>query len=148
MWSYPHLSDLLYRLLTSSNPPVRIHLMAHSLGNRVMLPALQFLAIRHPDLMGPNKRIGSVLFMAADVDIATFIETLPAIGAPAEHITVYRSSIDTVIFSSRTFHEHPRLGLVDSVFTGAPQVETLDASTFLCEKSGHFSWKKQYARGA
>ena len=146
-WSTVHLAYLLDSLLTSfPAQPVQLDIMAHSLGNRVLLPALQQFAGEHSDLVGNARRINTILFMAPDVDQATFVESTAVLQSLANSIDVYRSAIDVVVKTSQVIHEHPRLGLTNPGFDGRDRLYALDASTFVCGPSpellsGHFYWK-------
>ncbi len=149
VWTYPHLTELIHALLTSTAGTGlkinTIHFIAHSLGNRVLFPALELLQTKYPADKKP--KIGNVFFIAPDIDLTTFQEAAVSIASIAKNVTIYRSDIDHVIGTSRWLHQHDRLGYIE--YPNKPPVSpvtVIDASTFLCLQnvqyaSGHFYWK-------
>ena len=125
---YEDLSALLADLRRELGESTRIHLLAHSMGNRVALKAL--LALEHSQavLVGagpvhapqhtlldpkypgwPVRRfgeprpppLGHLVFAAADVAPEVFQEILPQIDTVAESITLYSSDTDFALELSR-----------------------------------------------
>ncbi len=152
VWSYPHLTELIHELF-ARRVANRIHLIAHSLGNRVLFPAIELLATKYPlDLTNDkgDKSIDQVVFLAPDIDLETFQEGATIVSRVATRVTLYRSRIDTVIGASQVLHEHTRVGFIDPKANEAldPSIVTINASTFFCPDSqnldyvtGHFYWK-------
>lgn len=125
---YQDLSALLAGLRRELGESTRIHLLAHSMGNRVALRAL--LALEHSQAVpigaGPvnaphhtlldpqypgwpvrrfgEKRpppLGHLVFAAADVAPEVFQEILPQIDTVAQSITLYSSETDFALELSR-----------------------------------------------
>ncbi|GEM_PF-4214317 len=139
IWSAPHFEAFLERLIASGGGQAHVHVIAHSLGTRLVLSALELYQLRHP--VGP-KRLGEIVLLAGDLDTATFVEQIPQFTQLADRITVYRSDQDRAILGSSTVHELTRLGrLKGSTFFGAPLVDAIDATEFSCDSTGHFYWK-------
>ena len=96
--------------------PEKVHVIAHSMGNRGLLRAIQYM--RGWSL---NQVLGQVLFMAPDVDRDTFGSLLKghAFGGPtqvnstpiAKRLTLYSSNSDKAVGLSRWLHGYPRAGL-------------------------------------
>ena len=66
--------------MTALQKASKVHIISHSMGNRVTSEALM-----HPNSpLAPNLRIGQLIFAAADVDAEVFarrLKDLSAIGA-------------------------------------------------------------------
>src|SRR5260370_4067795 len=85
----------------------RIHLIAHSMGNRALIEALQtYLAKRAPD----NRRhiFGQIVFTAPDVDRDYFTDAIQSLAGSAERITLYASDNDYALRSSQFLHAEER----------------------------------------
>lgn len=86
----------------------RIHLVAHSLGNRALVGALAQLTTRPPL---SSRVFDEVVFAAPDLDAAQFAEVLaPQIQAVVRRATVYSSGSDLALWASRMWHRTFRLG--------------------------------------
>ena len=122
-WSVPFLMDLLDDLATrkgSSN----VHILAHSLGSRGVVAALERLEEQSDDL----PIIGRLALLAPDLDSQTFVELLPGLSQTAESITLYASSTDTPLKVSHRLNGSPRLGEAGEFLTVAPGMETIDVT--------------------
>jgi esterase/lipase superfamily enzyme len=85
-------ADALFRLLdelTRLRPNIRVHVVAHSMGNRVLAGALQRLA-------GTTQRLRQVALLAPDIDAELFRQAAPTISKSAQRVTLYASSEDRV----------------------------------------------------
>ena len=100
----------------------RVHIVAHSMGNRVMIEGL--IARGRPKLP-----LGQLVFAAADVYPAQFRQRFPELQAPGTLLaTSYASNRDRALKLSNWLHRNDRVGLIrDEPFT-APMLETVDAS--------------------
>jgi len=105
----------------------RVHLLAHSMGNRVLLGALAGRS-------QPMASAGSVVLAAADVYTGEFADILPralaALGPAPGKLTSYVSRTDRALLLSRWLHGAERIGLFDDgaepmTFAG---LETIDAT--------------------
>jgi esterase/lipase superfamily enzyme len=109
----------------------RVHLVAHSMGNRVMLLGLA-------DNPRPSLSFGQIVFVAADVYVDVFApkwrKLLDAGALPA---TSYTSKRDKALFISDFLHKADRIGFIE----GAPYVtdgmDTIDASAVDTSFLGH-----------
>ena len=105
--------------------PSRVQVLAHSLGTRGVMMALDYLAAaddRRP-LIGP------MVLIASDVDAATFADRLPRLRSLATSITLYASSNDAPLKASRALHGAPRLGEAGEFLTVAEGMQTIDVSS-------------------
>ena len=100
--SIPVLAAFLKSL---SELPVNIHMMVHSMGHQVSLPALAQVAdsISHPIL-------GELILNAPDFPVDQFQELAPKIQKIAHRITVYCSYNDNAIAASERYNKGRRMG--------------------------------------
>ena len=122
-WSVPLLARLLADLADRLGPE-RVQVLAHSLGSRGVLFALERLRAEQ----GPRPLIGQLVLMAPDFDAQTFVERLPALAPLTARITLYASSNDTPLKASRQLHAAPRLGEAGEFLTVAEGMQTVDVS--------------------
>ena len=87
----------------------RIHIVAHSMGNRFLVEALARLAQTYPS--PPEPLFDQVVWASPDVDAAHFMERLPALRHLADGMTLYASSRDRALLLSRRINGgNPRAG--------------------------------------
>jgi esterase/lipase superfamily enzyme len=113
-----------------------IHLIAHSMGNRALIEALQtFLSRRPPE----NRRrvFGQILFTAPDVDRDYFTDAIQALRGSADRITLYASGNDYALRASQFFHHAPRAGTAGDVIVRMPDLDTIDMSAVPADMLGH-----------
>ncbi len=103
----------------------RINVVAHSMGNRALVDALQTLARISPD----KPIIDEVVMAAPDVPAYGFSDTRWAsMRGPARHTTLYASSHDRALEASQKFSSFPPLGLAGTALFLADGLDTIDAS--------------------
>jgi len=98
----------------------KIHVMAHSMGNRVLLASLA----GYPRLKIPLRQ---VVFIAADVEVTLFQQMFDSL-ADLKPVTSYASQVDRALWLSRRFHKAQRVGYIDGEPFVTDGVETIDAS--------------------
>jgi esterase/lipase superfamily enzyme len=108
--SVENLAGLLVDLARDTGAE-KLHILAHSLGSRLVLGALdKFLPVDEPS----SRRIAEVIFAAPDVGRATFRESIESklkAQRLAGRVTLYASSADRALAISRTYHgEEARAG--------------------------------------
>lgn len=102
------LVDYLYLLMNGANAD-RIHIVAHSMGNRFLARALEQLAETYPD--PPAPLFDQVVWASPDVDASEFMELMPAIDHLAAGMTLYASGADRALLLSRRINGgNPRAG--------------------------------------
>jgi esterase/lipase superfamily enzyme len=105
----------------------RIHLIAHSMGNRAMTDALELYALRHE---GEPKAFDQVLFTAPDLDAGLFGEMMKTIRTVAKRVTLYASDRDWALAVSRKLHgDAARAGQGGKTIVHADDVDAIDMST-------------------
>jgi esterase/lipase superfamily enzyme len=84
-----------------------INIIAHSMGNRVVVDAIS-------DLFGREglKQLSEVILAAADVNKKHFLTEAPLITKAAKGVTLYASSIDIPLGLSGEIAQMPRAGFV------------------------------------
>jgi esterase/lipase superfamily enzyme len=122
-WSVPFLAEILAKLADRVGPE-RVQVLAHSLGSRGVVFALERLRTEREQ----RPMIGSLVLMAPDYDAQTFLERLPDLKPLTGRITLYASSNDTPLRVSRQLHAAPRLGEAGKFLTVARGMETIDVS--------------------
>jgi esterase/lipase superfamily enzyme len=86
----------------------RIHLIAHSMGNRALTDALELYAVMH---RGEPPAFDQVLFTAPDLDAGLFKAMAKTIRPVARRLTLYTSDHDWALAVSRRLHgDMPRAG--------------------------------------
>jgi esterase/lipase superfamily enzyme len=133
-WSVPHLRQFLQDIARQSGAR-RIHLIAHSMGNRALTAALQDLSFL-PEVSRPI--FHEVVLTAPDIDADTFKNELaPAVLKTARHVTLYASSNDEALALSKKVHGYPRAGDSGSDLVVVPGMDTVDVSAVDTSLLGH-----------
>ncbi len=105
-WSRPRFAQFL-SLLQQQVGATTLHIVAHSMGNRLVTEVLATLALQPASV---HAALGQVVFAAPDVDTATFKDLAGAFGRKAERFTLYASSRDKALIASKVVHKYPRAG--------------------------------------
>ncbi|GAQ88478.1 hypothetical protein KFL_004320040 [Klebsormidium nitens] len=108
MWAVAHFVDFLTKMLTEFQLD-KVHIIAHSMGSRVVLYALMRLALG--ELSEGSAKLGRLVLAAPDFDLGEFYQLQSQLSKTVEHVTIYASSADQALHvSSRIHGSHPRLG--------------------------------------
>lgn len=125
-WSRHHFRDFLEKLATKSELDV-IHVVAHSMGNRIAMRALETLRRKGRGRRRPV--LHEVVLAAPDIDTGEFLQLSAEIQAFANRVTLYASSRDKALMASHKFHEAPRAGESGENIIVAKGIDTVDATT-------------------
>lgn len=129
------VAEFLDTIVTQSGAE-RIHLLAHSMGNRALIEALKtFLANRGPQ--NRQRVFGQIVFTAPDVDRDYFIGAIKLLKGSAERVTLYASGNDYALRSSQFFHDAPRAGTAGDVIIKLAGLDTIDMSAVPADALGH-----------
>jgi esterase/lipase superfamily enzyme len=122
-WSVPFLASFLSKIADRVGP-INLQVLAHSMGSRGVLFALERLGA------DSQKRpvIDKLVLLAPDFDSETFVDLLPRLVSLASKITLYASRNDTPLKVSRQLNGHPRLGEAGEFLTVVDGIETIDVS--------------------
>jgi pimeloyl-ACP methyl ester carboxylesterase len=114
----------------------RIHVIAHSMGNRALIEALEtFVAGRDP--AQPARVFDQVVFTAPDVDRDYFIDVVEDIKQVASRVTLYASENDLALQTSAALHGAPRAGLAGESIVTVAGLDTIDMSAVEADILGH-----------
>ncbi len=114
----------------------RIHLLAHSMGNRALIEALQtYLARRAPEQR--QHIFGQIVFTAPDVDRDYFIDAIDSLRGSAERVTLYASGNDYALRSSQIVHGGPRAGSAGNFIIRMAGLDTIDMSAVPADALNH-----------
>jgi esterase/lipase superfamily enzyme len=128
----PVIDDLRHflELLMESAGAERIHVVAHSMGNRFLLRALEEMAEDNPPPLD-EPFFDQVVWASPDVDQADFLYTLPELLHLSRDMTLYASASDRALRLSRRIQGgYPRAGDVTPapvVLQGLSTVDTTAA---------------------
>ncbi|MGC1380221.1 MAG: alpha/beta hydrolase [Candidatus Baltobacteraceae bacterium] len=160
-WAALHLRDFLAALL-DADPSLSVDLVAHSMGNRLMLDSA--LALREqsyasaagqancpPAAVAGNYcgRIGQIVGIEPDVDMETFAEAALRLSGFANGVTLYGHTKDYALLGSEKLHGHCRAGQLycDGVFptptfsNGDWWLNVVDATLIMkCDPLFHHSY--------
>jgi esterase/lipase superfamily enzyme len=121
-WSAPRFADFLVELRRRTGATT-IHLIAHSLGNRVLSRALERIDL--DPTITPKPKFSQIVLAAPDMDAEVFREQLaPRMRRLARGITLYGSSDDRAILASREAHQIARAGEGGD---GLPVIDGIDS---------------------
>jgi len=120
--------------MASQSGAEKVHIIAHSMGNRGLLRAIDRIAAKASE----QARIpfGQIILAAADVDQDTFRRLAVAYKSVAERTTMYVCSRDRAVEASHWLHDFPRAGLVPPVLV-APGIDTVNVSNLDLSLLGH-----------
>jgi esterase/lipase superfamily enzyme len=129
--SVKHFQDFLDGVIRRSGAEV-LHVIAHSMGNRALLSALQRLAG-----IKQKPKIHNVILAAPDEDRQTFTQLAKEIQKVPKRVTLYASSKDRALQASKAIHDAPRAGESGKNLVILPFLDTVDASTVDTDFLGH-----------
>lgn len=131
--SEPAIADFLVDFAARCGA-AKIHVIAHSMGNRGFLRALQRIAA---DAETRGKvRFGQIFLAAPDVDRDLFLDLARLYAEHAERTTLYASRGDLAVHLSARLHEAPRAGYL-APYTVAPGLDTVVVPDFDVDLLGH-----------
>ena len=131
-WERP-ITDFLLDFAASCGAE-RVHVIAHSMGNRGLLRALQRIAAT-AQTRGKLK-FGQVFLAAPDVDRDLFLDLARLYPEHAERTTLYASDADLAVHLSSKLHNAPRAGYYQP-YTVAPGIDTVAVPDFDVDLLGH-----------
>ena len=131
-WAIPHLTQFLVDLEKKTNIE-KIHVIAHSMGTRVLSYALANAKDEGFDL-----DLNNVILAAPDIDVDVFTDQiLPKISQASDKLTMYASSDDTALKVSQQIHGSSRLGLSGTDILVTVGMDTINASGIDTSMIGH-----------
>jgi esterase/lipase superfamily enzyme len=123
-WSVPLLAGLIGQLGDRIGK-ANVQVVAHSLGSRGVIFALQRLAVERVE----RPAIGHLVLLAPDFDSQTFVDLLPGLASLTGGITLYASNKDAPLRLSHQLSGYPRLGEAGEYLTLVEGMDTIDVSS-------------------
>ena len=118
-YSEKHLTEFLSDFSKKSGAK-RIHIIAHSMGNRALLEAVNRINRNNPEI-----EFGQIILAAPDVDADVFEELSKAYPKLSEQTTLYISQKDKAVGMSKWLHSHSRAGFTPPVCV-VDQINTIE----------------------
>jgi esterase/lipase superfamily enzyme len=119
----PDLGQIL-QMLSAEIGDKKVYIVAHSMGNQVLVGALQQAALSKTDLT-----INELVMAAPDVDKDVFSRKAEQIRAVAKNVTVYASAADKALLASGEKSYGTRLGFVGPTGPNIfPGIEVIDVT--------------------
>lgn len=103
----PHLKEFLEIVMRETGAKT-VSVIAHSMGNQLLLPVLMDLKRSAP----PGLTISELILAAPDVGRDTFANLSKEMRGIAKGVTLYASGTDRALLASRQFWNSPRAGEV------------------------------------
>ena len=109
----------------------RIHIVVHSMGNRIVMESLN----QFPTSQS-RKPFGHIVLCAPDVGHRDFLAWAPGVVTQSERVTLYANSGDSALIVSKGLHAEKRAGDAEVPLI-VPGVETIDCSRIEDSLAGH-----------
>src|ERR1019366_4532010 len=132
-WSIPHFKSFLEYVAQRSGASV-IHIVAHSMGSRLLIDTLNVLAAEQKTL---KPKLQQVILAAPDIDSGVFMQMVTALSRTGSHFTIYESSTDHALQASHMLHDFARLGDSRPTVQIVEPFDTIDATNVDTEMLGH-----------
>jgi esterase/lipase superfamily enzyme len=131
--SEKHIAQFLLEFTRQSGVD-EVHVIAHSMGNRGLLRAMQRILTE----VGEATRVpfGQIVLAAPDEDQDVFAELSAAYSKVARRTTLYVSAKDRAVATSFLVHDAPRVGLTPPV-TIVPGIDTVEVTNVDVSLLGH-----------
>ena len=130
-WTVGHLESFL-RDVAARTGARRIHLIAHSMGNRALVNALSRMPPR------PSRLFSQIVLTAPDIDADTFVELAAAVARSGERTTLYASGSDLALSLSKRLNAYRRAGDTRPRVVVVPGIDTVDVTAVDSNLVGHF----------
>jgi esterase/lipase superfamily enzyme len=131
--SATHLAQFLSGLASKTGAE-QVHIIAHSMGNRALLAALNSLI--NQVAQATKLRFNQFFLAAPDVDVRDFKQMAAAYSKLSDRTTMYVSSKDKALWGSKVVHQYPRAGYQPPI-TIVDGVDTVDVSRIDVDFLGH-----------
>jgi esterase/lipase superfamily enzyme len=133
-WTASRLRWFLDGVANRSHAEV-IHVIAHSMGNRPLVAAMNRIAQESTGQV--RKRFRQVVLAAPDIDAAMFRGLAAVLRRSAERVTLYASSNDLALKASAQFQGYQRAGDTVPNVVVVEGIDTIDVSQLDTSLLGH-----------
>lgn len=127
------ITDFILKF-TEAGGSRKVHIIAHSMGNRGVLRAIDRIVTRVQKRK--SALFGQIILAAADVDADIFRSLCPGYVKLSQRTTLYVSSRDRAVEASRWIHSFPRAGLLPPIMI-APGIDTINVTNSDLSRLGH-----------
>ncbi len=131
--SEPYIAEFIQNFVQRSGAK-RVHIIAHSMGNRGVLRAINRIAEQTRRRTGV--KLDQIILAAADVDADTFRNLCAAYRRVSKRTTLYVSTKDLAVEASRWLHNFARAGLMPPIMI-APGIDTINVTNADLTMLGH-----------
>jgi esterase/lipase superfamily enzyme len=131
-WTVPFFVNFL-KSISSRLGKKKIVLIAHSMGNRVLMQGM----VRICNGQEVPSSVGKIVLAAPDLDREVFVDLASQFKHHNQHLTLYASSRDEALVFSKGVNGHIRAGDTTMGVTIAPDVDTIDVSNIETSFIGH-----------
>jgi esterase/lipase superfamily enzyme len=145
-WAIPHLKTFIKDVIRVGQPK-KLHLIAHSMGNRLLTNVLKEIEEEHNKIL-----FNQIILAAPDIDASIFKTRIaPKMLKCAKRITMYSSSNDKALKVSRSIRsDYIRIGESGPNIFTINGIETIDASSLADDgyfnlSLNHSYWAEQSA---
>ena len=134
-YSIDNIIHLIKDVRTSTGAD-RVHLIAHSMGNRYLTDALKSL---NDQGFTKDFIFNQIILAAPDIDAETFVKNIaPKIASAGQQITLYTSVHDKALWLSEALHGNiQRAGTAGEQLAVCEGIDTIDASEQKTDFLGH-----------
>lgn len=112
----------------------KVHIIAHSMGNRLLMRCIQIAASERPSLL--SKALGHAILAAPDVYAQAFETHTDKYLALCDGVTIYSSAKDLAVMASSLLHSVDRVGYHPPIAV-YPGIDTICASEINVDLLGH-----------
>ncbi|BAU55671.1 alpha/beta hydrolase [Mucilaginibacter gotjawali] len=134
-YSIDNIIELIKAIRTETGAE-RVHLIAHSMGNRFLTDALRSLADQG---FTQQFQFNQIILAAPDIDAEVFVKHIaPKIAHAGKQVTLYTSAHDKALQLSTGIHGNiQRAGSAGKQLAVFPGIDTVDASQETTDFLGH-----------
>ena len=127
--------ETMLRELSKRYPDSKMHILAHSMGTRIVMEALCRI---HRQTTGDHPRVDSLVLAAPDIDRRQFkIKMAEIVKKTNFPVTLYASSKDWALRFSYVANKNDRLGHTQPELVISEGMESIDASRIDTDFLGH-----------
>jgi esterase/lipase superfamily enzyme len=130
-----HLATFLTRIANETDAE-KVHIIAHSMGNRVVTRVMQRLAMQPTANDKPAVKFGQIILAAPDIDTQVFADLAAAYPKLSDRTTLYVSQRDKALEASSWKHSFPRAGYGPPIAV-LPQIDTIEVTNIDVSTLGH-----------
>lgn len=118
--------------LAAELEPSLVHLIAHSMGNRLLANSVARLSLAPLPV-----RFATVILAAPDIKQVDFFAIAAAVAVSARAVTLYASSKDRALEGAHFISAYPRAGDSGAGITIYPGIDSIDATAARTDPAGH-----------